>query len=176
MASTSSSGELRPSAASGVRPGLGQAGNGIAAELGGGDLAALGGFHQFGGNAIGGVIGHDLAHLRDHRRRIGIGRQDRGAIGHAGLRIGFGEAEFGLQRFALRNQGVQISALAGENIAQNLHRREIGAVAFRACDRRRTPEIGKIAIEREGFRFHRRQVDFRTRGQRLLFDFSVVIL
>ena len=119
IASTSSSGDFRPSRRQRLRPHIGQTGNRVALELRLRHLAALGRFHQVFGNAL-------APHSSPGSPRISampaVGSVPAGSTITPYPTLAFGYVsptrKRRLQRLARRHHRVQIAALARQHIRQ----------------------------------------------------------
>ena len=128
------------------------------------DFLALGGVDQVGGHAVGGVVVDDLAHLLDGRGYVLSGGQRHHAVADAGLAVGLGQAELRGQRFAGRDHAVEVGALAGEHVGEDLDGGPVGRIRARHALGDEAEHVGQIAIEGEGVGLHGLEVDFGMVG------------
>ena len=73
---------------------------------------------------------------------------------HARFRVRFAQAEINRQSLALNHQIVELGAMAGKNVAQDLRGGEITAIRTRHSKGHEHQLIRQVARQGEGFGFH----------------------
>ena len=129
----------------GLRPVLRQAADAVVGEGKLGEFLAPRGFHELGRHAIAGELRDDLPHLLQRRSRVAAlrepGRSER--IANIGLGL---VVEFRHQGPPRRHQPIQRAALAGDDVRQDVGRREVAALQSRhrvGQNRQADREIGR---------------------------------
>ena len=152
-----------------IRPEIGQAGNRVALKLGRGHFAADRRRHKILRDAHLRIVCQNRPHFPDGVLGGARGLRARGQSDHpvadAGLGMALRQAELRRQRLAGRDHSVQVGALAGQHIGQNLAGRVIRRTGSRQPIGDKAEKVGKIAVERELLRLDRLQIDGRPRGQ-----------
>ena len=79
-------------------------------------------------------------------------------------------------RLAGRDHGVEIAALAGQHVREDLRGCVVWRTAARHAVGRKREDVRQVAIEGEAFRFHRLQLDFRPCRDGMVGNIAVKLL
>src|SRR5208337_318598 len=137
---------------------------------------ALGRFYKIRRNTILGIIAEDGLQSLFDIRCVRTGR-DRGVgKGRARLPVSLAELEPGVESFAFGNEAVDVSSLAGKNVAQHSACGIVGTVRTGHAVPDDANDVGIIAGKREVFAFDGLKMNLWARRDVLSWDAAIQLL